>query len=243
MISQALIKRDIKINRKLWLVITGTMALLLFLLIFSSKGMGPSGSSIVAQFYTLFAPLLFLFFSGPANNKLIAAQVDNGSLAYVMSAPLKREAVVITKMLYSLLSVAAMYVIFIAVGICGNVIFETGMEVKGFLLLNLGSLLLSFCISGIGFFASCLFNTSGSATAIGVGLPMAFVLLNLAGLIFAGNDLLKYCKYLTLNSLLNSSDILSYSSNMVWEFLLMLGISVILYASGAMIFKKKDLPL
>ena len=142
MISKALLKRDIKISLKLWLVITGTMAGLLFLLMFSTKGMAGNGSSVVAQFYTLFGPLLFVFFAGPTGNKLIAAQVDNGSLAYVMSAPLKRTQVALTQAIFSIGSVAAMYVVFMAVGFLGNALLGTMIETKAFLLLNLGTALL-----------------------------------------------------------------------------------------------------
>jgi ABC-2 type transport system permease protein len=243
MISKALLKRDIKISMKLWLVITGTMAGLLFLLMFSAREMSAGGSSIVSQFYTLFGPLLFVFFAGPTGNKLIAAQIDNGSFAYVMSAPLKRTQVAVTQAIFSIGSIAAMHVVFIIAGFLGNALFGPVIEAKTFLLLNLGSFLLSVCTAGIGYFASCLFNSAGKSISIGVGIPMAFVILNLMALIFAGNDLLKLCKYLTLNTLLNSSHILSCSTNMIWEFLIMLVIGAVLYVSGIVIFKKKDLPL
>lgn len=243
MISKALLKRDCHLSFKLWVVITATMAGLLFLMMFSAKQMGPGAASIVAQFYTLMGPLLFVFYAGSTNNKLIAAQVDNGSLAYVMSAPLKRISVVLTQAAFSCLSVVLMYLVLGIVGVLGITVFGIEMGLKSILLLNLGALLLSLCTSGIGFFASCAFNSSGKSIALGVGLPMAFVMIRLAGQIFSGHEILKLCKYLTINSLLNTTDVLNCSANMVWEFLVMFGIGFVLYFSGIMLFNKKDLPL
>ncbi len=243
MISKALIKRDVKISLQLWLVITGVMAGLLFLLIFSAREMGSAGSSIVAQFYTLFAPLLFVFFAGPTANKLISAQIDNGSFAYVMAAPLKRTKVATTQALFSILTVIAMHVVLVIVALLANWLFGGTLGIKELLLLNLGSLLLSLCTAGIGFFASCLFDSAGKSLSLGVGVPTAFVMLNLMAIIFSGNKILKLSKYLTWNTLLNVNHILSSSANIIWEFLVMLGISAILYVAGILIFKKKDLPL
>lgn len=243
MISSALLKRDRQLSLKLWLVITAAMAGLLFLLMFSAKGMGPAASSIVTQFYTLLGPLLFVFYAGSTNNKLIAAQVDNGSLAYVMSAPLKRRSVVLTQAFFSSGSVVVMYLIYAAVAVAGRAAFGIELELKAILLLNLGALLLALCVSGIGFLASCVFNSSGKSTALGVGIPMAFVVINLAGQIFSGHEVLKYCKYFTINALLNATDVLSYSTKMIWEFGAMFAVALVLYMSGILIFNKKDLPL
>ena len=93
-----------------------------------------------------------------------------------MSAHLKRTQVAVTQAVFSIGSVAAMHAIFILAGYLGNALFGDVIETKAFLLLNLGSFLLSVCTAGISYFASCLFNSSGKSISIGIGIPMAFVL-------------------------------------------------------------------
>lgn len=242
MISKALLKRDIKVSYKLWLVITGVMLLLLFALFFATSGT-EGGVMIIQQFYTLFASLIPVFYIGATGNKLIASQVDNGSFSYVMSAPLKRRTVYVTQGAFLIVSVVVMYTLFFITGLVAFAIWGQFMDISTFFLLNFGSLLLNMVISGIAYFASCCFNSAGAATSIGTGLPLAFFLLYVVSTFFGSNKILGYCKYLTINSLYNPSDIIACNSDMVWQFLLMFAMAAVLFIAGAIVFKKKDLPL
>ncbi|MGN0203418.1 MAG: hypothetical protein ACI4BB_02670, partial [Coprococcus sp.] len=238
-----LFKRDFKISLKLWLVITTVMALLLLALFYATSGMDGSGAMVIQQFYTLFAALIPVFFIGTTGTKLIAAQVDNGSFSYVMSAPIKRRTVAFTQAFFLIISVLAMYVIFIAVGLIAFALWGEMLELKVFFLLTLGSLLFNLMISGIAYFATCIFNSSAMATSMGTGLPLVFFLLYIVATFFGSNKLLSYCKYFTINFLYNPADIIACNSNMVWQFLAMFTIAAVLYFTGMTIFKKKDLPL
>ena len=243
MISKALFKRDVKISLKLWLVITVVMALLLFALIFAASGMDGSGAMIVQQFYTLFAALIPVFFIGTTGTKLIAAQVDNGSFSYVMCAPLKRKTVACTQAFFLILSVAAMYVVFLSVGWIAGALWGGVLEMKAFLLLTFGSFLFNLMVSGIAYFATCTFNSTAIATSVGTGLPLAFFLLHIVATFFGSNELLRCCKYFTINSLYSPADIIACNSSMVWQFLLMFAVAAVLFFGGSTLFRKKDLPL
>ena len=242
MISKALIKRDFKITGTLWCVITAVMLLLLFALFYATSG-NPAGVMIIQQFYSLFAALLPVFYIGSAAKKLIAEQVDNGSFSYVMSAPIKRRTVTVTQGLYLICSVLMMYLLFCLIGIISFAIWGEFMEVKAFFLLNLGSFLLNLVICGIGFLATCLFNSSAKTTAVATGLPMGFFLLYVVGTFFGSNKLLSYCKYFTIHSLYNAGDILAGSSDIIWQFGVLAALAVVTFVSGGYIFEKKDLPL
>lgn len=242
MISKALLKRDFKIGYKLWLVVTAIMLLLLAALFFATSG-AEGGNMVVQQFYTLFAALIPVFYIGAMGNKLIVSQVDNGSFAYVMSAPLKRSKVAFTQGFFLIASVTLMYLLFFVMGLVAFALWGQFMDVGTFFLLNFGSLLFNLVISGIAWFASCCFNSSGPATSVGTGLPLVFFLLYVVSTFFGSNKLLGYCRYFTVNSLYSPSDIIAGSSDVVWQFLLMFGMAVILFLAGAIVFKKKDLPL
>lgn len=243
MISKALLQRDLKISFKLWLVITVVLSLLLFALLFATSDMGGGGVMIIQQFYTLFAALIPVFFIGTAGSKLIAAQIDNGSFAYVMSAPLKRQKVAFTQALFLVTAVTAMYIVLTVVGLISFAIWGEVLELKAFFLLTLGSLLLNLLVSAISYFSSWLFNSAGIAVSFGIGLPMVFFLLYILSAFFGGNQLLSCCKYFTINSLYSPADIIAVNSNMVWQFLVMAGMAVTLFLAGMTVFQKKDLPL
>lgn len=242
MMSHALLKRDFRITKALWCVITAVMGLLLLALFFATNG-SPAGTMIIQQFYSLFASLMPVFYIGSAAKKLIAEQVDNGSFSYVMSAPLKRKTVAITQGAYLILSVLMMYVLFVCVGLVSFAIWGQFMDLGDYLLLNLGSLLLNLVISGIGFIATCYFNSAAKTSAVSTGLPMGFFLLYVVSSFFGSNKLLSCCKYLTINTLYSPTDILSGSSNVIWQFAVLAVIAVVAFRAGGLIFEKKDLPL
>lgn len=242
MISTALLKRNFKITKILWCVITAVMVLLLFALFFATDG-SPAGTMIIQQFYSLFAALMPVFYIGSAAKKMIAEQVDNGSFSYVMSAPLKRRTVAMTQGVYLILSVFMMYVLFVVVGLVSFAIWGQFMDLSDYLLLNLRSLLLNLVISGIGFLATCYFNSAAKASAVAMGLPMGFFLLYVVATFFGSNKLLSYCKYITINSLYSPGDILAGSSDVIWQFAVLVVLAAAMFIIGGLIFEKKDLPL
>lgn len=243
MISRALFKRDLHVSLKLWLVITAVLLLLLSALLYATSGMEGSGVTVVQQFYTLFAALIPVFYLGTTGTRLIAAQVDNGSFSCVMSAPLRRRQVALTQACFLILSLAAMYVLFFAAGVVALSIWDISLEIGTFLLMNLGSFLLNLTVGGIAFLASCAFNSAGAATAMGVGLPLAFFLLHVMATFFGGNELLGLCRYLTINSLYSPADIVARNGSMVHQFLGLLVTAAGLFLAGGVVFDRKDLPL
>ena len=269
MLSKSLMKKTVKDNFKLWAVMTGV--LIGFLLIcfgvmnaVTNGGFGPGGADgpgggmggmggsggglmtggILTQFYSMFAPILSMIYVFMTANKLIAAQVDKGSLSYVMANPIKRNQVSITQAVYLIGSVVAMFTMITATGLIMTSAIGFEIEIGSFILLNLGAMLLLLATSGISFLASCVFNLSSKSLAIGAGVPIAFFLFStISGLGEMGIEALKYLKYLTINTLFNMSDILSNSTNMIWQFAILFGIMALCYAGGVLVFKKKDLPL
>ena len=112
-------------------------------------------------------------------------------------------------------------------------------DMETYLWLNLGCCLLILAFSGIGFFASCLFNRSKHAMAIGGGLPFAFFIISI---IVEMSENLENLKYITLTTLYDTQEIL-VSGEFGAGLGVLAGIAAVLYAAGCVIFTKKDLPL
>lgn len=126
------------------------------------------------------------------------------------------------------------------VGIAAAERFQPGaLDEDKFLLLNTGVFLYHFAISGICFFASCLFNTSRNSLLLGAGLPLYFFVMSL---IIKLSDSLDYLKYFTLNTLFDTEKILA-DNGFEADFAVLGALAMILYGTGIIIFCRRDLPL
>lgn len=94
-------------------------------------------------------------------------------------------------------------------------------------------------VSGVCFFASCLFNLSVHSAALGSGLAALFLLAQM--LVNAGQSL-SWLKYLTLFSLFHPARIAAGESAGAAPYILCV-ISLLLYGSAIWVFNKKDLPI
>jgi len=257
MLSKSLLKKTLKDNWKFWLGITIALALMLAMMVFMASsfldrmaadmpggGRVPMGATdIISQYYTMFAVMLPLIYIVITGNKLVAAQVDKGSMAYIMSKPVKRNQVSLTQATYLIGSVAAMFSVIMLVGMA--MVGVTGVEINmgAFVLLNLGILLFHLAISGISYMASCIFSSSGKSLLVGAGIPVLFFVFSMLAGFSNMADWMGFFKYLSLNTLYDTTAILAFSTNMIWQFLILFAVAAGCYMAGILYFKKKDLPL
>lgn len=173
-------------------------------------------------------------------NRLIAGQVDKGSMAYLLATPNTRKKTAVTQasFLLQLVTVLVLFVTLMGVVYCA-IKFPGMLDIKAFILLNLGVLLLHFALSGICFFASCLFNESKNSVMLGAGLPVAFLLLQM---IANTGEKMEVVKFFTIHTLFNPLNII-HGENFILQFFILGGIAALLYICGIFIFTKKDLPI
>lgn len=250
MLSKPLLKKTIKNNYKLWIGITAGLTLMLIIILAAQNSFSGGDEvendisyHIMNQFYGMFAMLLPMIYVVITGNKLIAAQVDKGSFAYVMSKPVKRNQVSMTQAFFFIGSIFAMFAVVAVTGLIMIAATGVNQEIDAFLLLNLGIICYHLAISGISFMASCIFNRSSTSLLVGAGIPVAFFMFNILASLSDLADIMKLFKYLTINTLFSVSDIMANSTNMIWQFLILFGIAAVCYTVGVMYFKKKDLSL
>ncbi len=261
MFSKTIFKQTFKANYKLWLIITLLLIVFCALLIGVFKPetisnlqdliKGSPLESILEQqtflgmlaqtYYSIHGVILPIIFIIITANSLIASQVDRGSMAYLLSTPIKRSAVVGTQAVYMVTSILVMFIIVTIVGLFSIHIFQGNIDINitDYLLLNLGLFLLMFAISSISFLFSCIFNLSKNSLALGAGIPIAFFLFQLMSQV---DESLEGFKYLSLNSLFDTNAILNDGSYLT-QFIALAVVGVVLYGIGMRIFMEKDLPL
>lgn len=253
LLSKQIIKQSIKNNYILWLSLTGVLSFFITVMtIMGSKmidnqpsgggGFGGGGTSLMGLYangiFGMLGIMILLIFAIVVGNKLVAGEIDKGTMSYTLNTPITRTQIIFSKAFFYVCSIVLMGVV---VGLCGTAsVFIAGADVAlgTFWILILGFVLYGFAIGGICFFASCWFNKSGNSLALGAGISIAFVVLDSLSIISG----LEWLKYFTLNTLYDTNAIISGSDYIVQLIALFVG-GAILYILGCSKFLKKDLPL
>ncbi len=197
--------------------------------------------------------ILFLVFAG---NALVVDQVDKGSMAYILSTPTKRSAVVITQAVYMIVMPFLMVGCGFLVRLAATQAFVGEVGVAKYAALYGGLYVLTEAMAGICYLASCLFNLSKNALGLGGGLNVWFFLCSLLGMFGSetmvsmgiGVEMLDNFNRLTLVGLFDIEALETVGSGsvdyaFVPKLIILAVIAVACYVVGMIRFQKKDLPL
>jgi len=112
-------------------------------------------------------------------------------------------------------------------------------NVGEYLTLNFGVFLLMFAIGSISFLFSCVFNLTKNSLALGAGIPIGFLIMEIMSQ--AGSDL-EVLRFFSLNTLFDPSAVTG-GGTFVLQYIALAVIGIVLYVTSITVFKKKDLPL
>lgn len=195
---------------------------------------------IGSYFYGFLILLLPMIYTITVCNRCIASHVDKGSMAYLLSTPNKRTKIAATQAFFIITSTTVMIAFIATAGILiSNIAFPGELDISAFLLLNLGTLLLYYAVTGMGFFASCFFNDTKNSLMVGAGLPIAFLVIQMISDV---GEKVRFLKYFTLFTLFDPEKIIGGES-FIPQFITLLIITAIMYGLGIYVFDKRDLPL
>ncbi|MGI6359127.1 MAG: ABC transporter permease subunit [Bacillota bacterium] len=207
---------------------------------FGFSDMGASLTSFIANY--MYGFLVFLFpmvISIVVNHKLLAAHIDKGSMAYLLATPNSRLKIAKTQLSFSLASITLFFVLITIVGtlVC-QAAFPGALDIGKFIQLNLYALVTYYAIGGIGFFASCIANESKHSLGIGVGLPVAFLALQMLGDV---GEKFSWVGNLSLYALFDPNKLLEGSSFAYVGMAVLAAIAIALYSAGVAYFNRRDL--
>ncbi len=213
--------------------------------IFAAFGMADVGTTLL-EFITgyLYGMLLIAF---PAvyiiilSHRLVAKYVDSGSIVYLLAVPQKRSKIIRTQMIYLVSSLFLMlvYVMALIIGV-SQVMFSGELDMTGFLKLNIGVFGLWIMLAGVCFFMSCIFNESkwslGCSTAV-------FVYALLVQMISQVGDKFEKLKYATPLTLFQTDGLIEGTHEAWMTCGIMYIVGIVFFTAGALIFKKRDIPV
>lgn len=208
------------------------------------------------MYYTVMGLLPIFLLIVILGNSVIVNQVDKGSMAYVLSTPTKRSAVVITQMIFMIaVPLIVLSIVCISRIISTNVFFGE-VNVASICALYAGMYILVEAVAAICYMGSCIFNRTRSATAFGGGITVWFFLASMLGMfgssmmtdIGMGVKELGVFNNMTLVGLYDIKSLATVGTSsvdytFVWKLGILLIIAIVCYFIGAMRFEKKDLPL
>ena len=190
------------------------------------------------------------------SNGLIAAQLDDGSMAYILSTPIERKAVAFTHMIFMLLVPLIVVGIVCAVKCVLNEQFAQEADTAAIVVKFVGIYVLVEAIGAICYLGSCLFNHNRRALTFGGGITVWCFIASLLGVFGSdklvemgvGIEQLDIFNRLTLVGLLDitametvGNDVVNY--DFVWKLGVLAFVAFAAYTVGILSFWKKDLPL
>ena len=201
-----------------------------------TKGLLGYMSSYLYGFILIVFPMVFSMMTA---NRLIARYVEQGSMASLVAAPVKRSKIALTQM-FTLLTGIIFLVVYITLLelVVAESNFPGELDRGKLLIMNGGLLALHLFIGALAFFFSCLFSDTKYSIAFGSGIPaVMFIIKMLANV----GGVAKNFKYATFFSLYAPDDLILQSSSAWWGILALALGSVILFIAAVGIFSRKDL--
>ena len=252
MINFALLKQTIKSNWIIWLAMTAIMTVLGVQ--FASMEM--TRQLLFTIFYGMMTTILPGIYVLITSNKLLASQVDSGSMAYILSTPIKRSTVVITQVFYMIVSLFLMFAITTIAHVIVNNIDPLNLSTLAYvqysgelttqmiIQINLSAFMVAIALAGVCFLFSGSFNRSKYCLGLSGVFVGESVLVNMLAMFGTlGIQALEDMKYLTICSLYDYTSILISNSDWILKMGIAGVVGVIGFILGSIIYTKKDLPL
>jgi len=257
-LSKPVLKQSIKSNWVMWLVFTGILIFYAFVMVFAvyfggdmfgdilggPVDISPAGlmlNLVVMMFYDIMGIgfILVLIYVIIIGNKLVASEVDKGSLSFILNTPITRKQIVFSKALFFIASITAMILIMTLIITISTALVGVGLDFGALWRVALGFWLYSLALSGFAFAASCIFNKSRFSILLGAGIPLLFFLITTLAQI---DPMFYFLRIFSLNTLFDTANIVA-ATNFIWKFAVLGVIAIGLYAVGIARFLKKDLPI
>lgn len=195
-------------------------------------------SSYLYGFIMIAVPLIF---SVLLTLRLVVKKVDTGVMGYLLSSGIERKAVWFTQLLVVITNLAVLIIFATTLGIvCSQLMFAGALDIKSFINLNIGVLILHLAMAGFCFMCSCIFNEYRIASLFGAGVPIIFIMIQMLSNMHGSMNVLKY---VTLLTLFDPTRIIVGDG----EGYLMLGVLIVVagicFSIGGIVFNKKSMSL
>jgi len=210
---------------------------------FGLNGFDSMEAFISGEYYGLILVLILAIVCVQLSTQLMARLVDQGSMAYLLSAPTTRGKVALTQAAVLASGLLVILAVTTVAGLVGHVWIlgeKYDFNTESFILMNVSAFLLFFAVGGISFLVSSLSDDEKRAMSISGAITFGFFSLDL---ISKFSESVEWLRYFTIFTLYRPGDIINGKGDAFVAFPVLLGIAVIAFALAVFLFRKRDLPL
>ena len=193
-------------------------------------------SNYLYGFILIIFPLIFIIMMG---NKLISRHVDTGSMQFILTTPYSRIQVVVTQVVFYVISILFVIGINILILIAMAQISHPGaLDIWAFARLNYMTISIHLLMGSITFFFGVLLQDNSRVIGLSGGfLFLQFVLSMIARI----DESLSFLKYTTVFSMLDVTEILANVMPNLLQASIVLYCAVGLFVASIIVFNKKSL--
>ena len=212
--------------------------------LFAAFGMSDPGSTLTEflanylyGFLFLVLPLVLLIL---LTNRLVVGYLDRGTMAWLLSTPTPRWKIAATQALFQV--VCGVLTVVYAGGLCAILsaaMYPGELAATPFFRLNLTLAALLCLLGSLCFLGACALPDSRRGLALGGGLCVVFILLQMLA---QSGEKWEWLQYLTPLTAFDSAALASGGGSL-WPALGLAGGAAILYAAGIWVFTRRDLCL
>lgn len=192
--------------------------------------------SYLYGFILLVFPMAFCILRA---NGLVAKYVDEGSMALLLAAPVKRRTVALTQLAVLITGLMLLMLFTAAVElVCAAISFPGQVSLAELLRLNGALTCLHLFLGGIGFLASCVFSDARCSLGFGAGIPVLMLVIRMLANMGGAAE---KAKYFTCFTLFDPLGIVARDSGAALGAFVLLAGAVALDALAVAIFCRRDL--
>ena len=190
-------------------------------------------------YFVYYVPLIGGIYAYYLGSRLVAAEEQYKTAEFLLSRPLSRNSIVITRLLvYMLFVVAFVSLVYLAGLVSCGLASEWDYSILNFTILHLYGLLFCLFIGFVGFFISVFMKKAKSTLMIGIGIVMGSYVFDM---VIRITDKAQFLSYLTPFKYINVDAISTEYGLDTWRVMVLAGASVLLAFLSFLRYRKKDI--
>lgn len=184
----------------------------------------------------VFALLAFAIYASILGIGTLLKEEKEKTIDYLISLPIKRKQILTNKIISSLIYIISMVVIFTIFNLIALTL-TSEYDIKEFLLLSVGPLLVSIPMFFLSLFISTILKRSKGTVLIALGLSFVFYFINLVSQLSSEVEALKY---LSLFSLADVNNVMNNDTLSIWCVIISILISALFALLSYVTYDKKE---
>lgn len=196
---------------------------------------------ITSYLYGFIFVMFPLIYTSITANSLIAKHVDSGSMAYLLATPNTRVRIAGTQAIYLFLATTFIVVSQTVLGVLMCEAMLPGhLDAGSYVRLNLLTLTIFWAVGALSFLFSCSMQETRQSLAFGMGIPIAFLVVNMLS---GTSEKVAWMRFITPFSLIDAERIFAGDSYVLVTGVILTAAAGLLYTAAIVVFDRKNLTL